>query len=118
MATKYPSHKTQFITYGSQAANVDCGIAPLILALWRRRFRTLFCCEGWPEFINGVTEKAYITFANEADWFRFVKLYGRFMVWFETCPSRRDGQWSIYFAHREIRLLVRRIGQERQLRAE
>src|SRR6266496_400562 len=69
MSVKHPQVR---IEHRGASADVDEGIAPLVLALWRRGYRTNGSCEAYQ--MDGVAYGAYVGFpdAEQAETFRQV----------------------------------------------
>ncbi len=101
-------HPQKRIKYKDMVAEVDCGIAPLILALWRRGFRTLFSCEGYKsDGLSGdLCQSAYISFADWETCLLFIAKLGKFLPWFEIS---NHATFTIYFNKRYIEVLSKEV---------
>ena len=64
-------HRQVAIVHRGRAAKVDEGIAPLIVALWRRGFRTISSCEHQPG-----TPVAWVGFASLGDAKKAARIIG------------------------------------------
>jgi len=85
-----PEHKTKRVVWGHQEADIDCGIAKLVLELWKADIDTCNSCEnnvpkGW----------VWIEFATTCDAAHFMSIVAR--VYDEDEDSlyqRIDRIWS------------------------
>lgn len=72
-----PRHRQVRIEHEGVSAEVDEGIAPLILALWRLGFRTLASCESWPVLSERVgRDTAYVSFETGEEAGAFAGIVG------------------------------------------
>lgn len=71
---KYKKHKTVVLTRGDMSAKIDENIAPLIDKCWQHSIKTLHCCEGWDDDVNGLG-LGYIHFATSNDALKFVHMF-------------------------------------------
>jgi hypothetical protein len=69
-------HAQATIEHEDQRAEVDVGIAPLVLALWRSGFRTVSSCEAFPP----AGGKAYVAFDDPGQAERFRTVVGTAQV--------------------------------------
>lgn len=78
------SHPQVTVPYGDRTVDVDEGIAPLLLALWRAGIHTVYSCQG-----DGGTEPenlAYIAFPEPSDTARFAE---------RVAPGRPGWRWTV-----------------------
>jgi hypothetical protein len=70
-------HRQVTIEHEGQAAEVDEGIAPLILALWRGGLRTLASCQNISEsWSSDYPPLAYVSFETEGERDAFRRIAG------------------------------------------
>lgn len=112
------------VTYGGQEAEVDEGIADLILALWRAGYRTGSSCQAFP----AADGRAYVAFMTAGDAHRFAAIIGADVYGITEEERRRgspsaggwrdDAEALVAFWPSSIAEATRRVGAAATLRAQ
>jgi hypothetical protein len=92
VTTYKPLHVQVVIEHEGTRAEVDEALAPLLVALWRRGYRTIGSCQAqedvhMPDAGGRVVSAAWIAFATPTEAARFARLTGGYLF---QGPTRKE----------------------------
>jgi len=116
--SEVPKHEQTHIEYLNRSADVDEGIAPLVLVLWELGYETTGSCEAYVH-VEGF---AYVTFTTKDQAHKFMRAVGaegRLVVPGKTGADEYDewnppGSAAVFFPPRDLGRLVAKLRRDRQ----